>query len=120
MSSQDPNAGANYVAPAVLGSEFIGYENDETPSDVYVPSQRLQPGASEIELELRPTEAGGLALLAYSSLELLVGGCGEQQPWISTPRERISDLQRQSGADTILWDIELPHEMRHGSEEETA
>lgn len=113
MSSDD--AGRR-IAPAVLGAE---YEGEQTGDAVFVPSRRLQRGDTEATLELRRTEDGQLAILAYSSLELLVDGCGEGQPWVAVPRERVAGLLSLSAADVVLWDVALSQEQRHPTDEET-
>lgn len=110
--------GGEQGSPAVLGGEYTGREAEDVPQQVYISSQRLGPGAEEVNLELRPMQDGRLALLAYSSLDLLIAGCGEHQPWIAVPVNRVHDCQQQSGADVVLWDLELPEEMRHAPEEE--
>lgn len=98
------------VAPAVLGAEHAG--GGEQPT-AYVPSQRLREGDTEATLELRNTEDGRVAMLAFSSLEQLVGCCGEAQPWVALPLDRVDNLRELSGADVTLWDLELPAELRH-------
>jgi hypothetical protein len=77
---------------------------------VYVPSQRLRPEDVEAVLELRHTTDGELGLLAYSSLDLLVTACGPEQPWIAVPVERVAEVAGLSGADTVVWNAELPTE----------
>lgn len=82
----------------------------------FVPSQRRYPGEEEVTLELRRTEEGQLAVLAFSSLGVLVAGCGEAQPWVAVPTERLDDLVRLSGADVVLWNVGLDEEQRHDEE----
>ena len=54
-------------------------------------------------------------MLAYSALDFLVAGCGEAQPWVAVPTERVTELQRLSGAETVLWDVALlPDQRRDG------
>lgn len=101
------------VAPPVLGAEFAGGGTSEQQSVVYVPSQRLRRGDTEATLELRNTEDGRVAMLAFSSLERLVAGCGEAQPWVAVPADRVENLQELSGADVTLWDVAVPAEVRH-------
>ncbi|MGH3771069.1 MAG: hypothetical protein ACRDRW_06700 [Pseudonocardiaceae bacterium] len=48
---------------------------------VYIPAQTVTEGANRAELELRRRRDGGTALLAYTSLELLVAGCGRVTIW---------------------------------------
>lgn len=74
----------------------------------YVAPQRLRPEDVEAVLELRRTVDGGLGLLAYTSLDLLVAGCGPAQPWVAVPVERVSEVAGLSGADTVVWDAGPP------------
>ncbi len=90
------------------------FSEQPQPDDVvFVASQRFRRGDPEATLELRHTEDGRLAVLAFSSLERLVEGCGEAQPWIAFPHEHLDELVRVSGADVVLWDVALAPEQRH-------
>lgn len=104
------------VAPAVLGPEYTGRGAGGDSEVAYVPSKRLRPGDAEATLELRNTEDGLVAMLAFSSLEQLVAGCGEAQPWVAIPTERVDNLRQLSGADVTLWDVSVPPEARHAAE----
>ena len=106
------------VAPPVLGAEYAGRGVGGGSAVAYVPSQRLRPGDTEATLELRNTEDGRVAMLAYSTLERLVEGCGESQPWVAVPMDRVQNLQELSGADVTLWDVPVPDEVRHTPGEE--
>lgn len=79
----------------------------------YLPSQRLRAEDVEAVLELRRTVDGELGLLAYSTSDLLVAGCGPGQPWIAVPLDRVGDLVGLSGADVVVWDAGLPEGSRH-------
>lgn len=107
------------AAPAVLGAEYAGYDSDEALQAVYIPTQLVGPQDQEARVELREDGEGQLAMLAYSSLEDLVRGCGKAQPWISVPVSRVSHVQREAGAQIVYWDVELPEEIRYRSDEES-
>ncbi|RZS39230.1 hypothetical protein EV193_104446 [Herbihabitans rhizosphaerae] len=94
-------------------SPFTGDGNDEDRV-LYVPARPYLEGDGEALLELQPMREDQLALLAYSSLDLLVRGCGEHQPWVSFPADRIDEARRQSGADVVVMDMALPGWLRHG------
>jgi len=81
---------------------------------VYVPSQRFRPGDAEAKLELQPMPGDRLALMAYSSLDLLTWGCGPHQPWVSIPAGLLDEVRLQAGAHTIMLDTPLPVRLRHG------
>jgi hypothetical protein len=55
---------------------------------------------------------GRLAVLAYTSLDLLVAGCGQHQGWMSAPAEQLTALQPLAGFDVIALDVELPDDWR--------
>lgn len=107
--------------PSVIGAEFAGAESsDDRDGDdlIYIPCRCVQEGDQDAFLELRPLEDGRVAMLAYSSLDHLVAGCGEAQPWLAVPPRYVSEYENQSGADVVVWDTALPEELQHSSEEE--
>ena len=114
------NGSVRPVAPPVLGVEYAGGGMSERPPVAYVPSQRVRRGDTEATLELRNTEDGRVAMLAFTTLERLVAGCGESQPWVAVPGDRVDGLQRLSGADVTLWDVPVPPEVRHAAGHEEA
>lgn len=107
--------------PPVINGERSSTDSSEDDGGdelVYIPCHPVRRGDQEAYLELRPLEDGRLAMLAYSSLDHLVAGCGEAQPWVAIPRHHVSECEKQSGSDVVVWDTELPEELRHNSEEE--
>nr|WP_297537470.1 SAV_915 family protein [Amycolatopsis sp.] len=48
-------------------------------------------------------EDGRMAALAYSTLELLVAGCGPDQAWIAAPVEELENLKPLAG-----FDVKVP------------
>lgn len=82
------------------------------PPVVYVPCAPVQAGSGEIDVDLRMTRDGRLALLVYSALDRLVTHCGEAQPWTLM---RASDLERvrlETGFELVLLDLDIPEELR--------
>lgn len=107
--------------PPVINGERSGAASDDEDSGAelaYIPCRTVRDGDQEAYLELRPLEDGRLAMLAYSSLDHLIAGCGEVQPWVAIPRHHVSEYENQSGSDVVVWDTELPEELRHNNEEE--
>lgn len=103
----DPNPD---VAPSVIGadlSEMDGSE-DEVAETMYVPSERVTSRDDDVTLELRETTEGYCAMLAFTSLQALVDGCGAGQPWVQVRGHLVDDLHQRSGADVVLWDAALP------------
>lgn len=71
-----------------------------------VPCSPVESGAEKVQLEMREREDGNTALLAYTSMERLVAGCGAQQPWVAVRPEEIEAIQQQAGFDLIAFDVE--------------
>lgn len=78
----------------------------------YVPCSPVESGAEQVQLEMREREDGSTALLAYTSLERLVAGCGKEQPWVAVHSGEIEDIQQQANFDLVAFDVELPTDMR--------
>lgn len=73
--------GADFALPVarpVLGSEMI--EDGEASTVAYVPTAR-PASTDDVVFVLRECDDDTTAMLAYSSLDLLVERCGEDQPW---------------------------------------
>lgn len=102
----------SHVAPSVIGDAYHPESDEDGPVLAYVPSQRLNPGDTEVTVEFRWTTDSRLAVLAYSSLESLVECCGGRQPWVSLPVDRVDEIASESQADVVLWDAGLPAEER--------
>lgn len=105
----------------VIDERYVQAELDDSEDSVaapgpreqvFIPSERVPPGATEVQLELRNTEDGRLALLCYESLDLLLAACGNGQAWISVYREQLDNVQRSTGADVVLWNAALPEDSR--------
>lgn len=73
-----------------------------------MPSRPFRAGDEQARLELQPTPGGLLALMAYSSRETLLAGCGPAQPWVSIPAGLLDEARQEAGADTIALDTPLP------------
>ncbi|MGH3914375.1 MAG: SAV_915 family protein [Pseudonocardiaceae bacterium] len=79
---------------------------------VFVPSRPFRPGDAQAKLELQPMPGDRLALMAYSSRDLLCWGCGPYQPWVSIPAGLLDEARQQAGAHTIALDTPLPGRLR--------
>ncbi|WP_158885019.1 SAV_915 family protein [Amycolatopsis anabasis] len=97
------------VTRSVLGSEMI--EDDDAPTVLYLPTAAPVTG-DEVAFVLRDLDDGSRALLVYSSLERLVEGCGDEQPWLSIRAETLSEFQYLAEADVVLWDPVLAPAIR--------
>lgn len=106
------------VAPPVFGAEYAGNEDSESANTVFVATQQVGPQDTKAQVELRQDQAGRLVMLAYSSLDSLIAGAGEFQPWISVLADRFYQVQQDCGADVVQWDVELPPELRRAGHEE--
>ncbi len=90
----------------------IGLGDGTTGELIYLPSARVRQGDDEATVELRRLEDGRLVVLAYTSLEALVEGCGERQPWLSVRSEYLEQIVSGSGATEVLRNAMLPDEQR--------
>lgn len=79
-----------------------------TPDVVYVPSQRVQLGDEQAQLELRRTDEGSVVLMAYTSPEALVRACGPDQPWVALLSDTVDALLPGLGVTAVLLDHPLP------------
>jgi hypothetical protein len=117
--SDEPVAPSLIKASLPVGSpsDAASGEAPRSPRMAYLPSRRFRPGDAAIHLELRLLADGRSALLAYSSLDSLVAGCGAAQPWVAvrTAADGLAELARLCGADEALWDVDIPADGRHGA-----
>lgn len=97
-------------------------EREQTPMEVdrvtgeplvCVPSRPYQKGDDEVRLELQPLTNGRLTLLAYSSKQSLLDGCGPEQHYVQLPAAKLPEAIRMCGADQVLIDTRLPDHLRH-------
>lgn len=84
---------------------------------VFVPTQRMRRGDAEFLVEMRHLQDGRLALLTYSSLDALVEGCGDAQPWVEVPAERVEEIRDVVGAEVVVMDQALDAAQRHEAED---
>ena len=69
-------------------------------------------------IEIRSLQDGRTALFAYSSLPRLVDCCGPAHPWVEVTPGRVHQVQRNAGVDLVVWDAELPAEVRQTVDDE--
>ncbi|WP_243118385.1 SseB family protein [Actinomyces wuliandei] len=87
---------------------------------VYLPSTGGS-SAYGAEIELRQTQDGRVALLAYTALDRLVRGMGPHQPWVLYPTDRLGDLDSVQPYQVIYLDPEVPREQwRQPGQQEAA
>lgn len=89
---------------------------DETwhlPEQVYLAGRPDGESGGPL-LELRSLgENSQHAVLAYSSLDAFIEGCGADQPWILITRERLAELAASSDTVfSVLLDVAFPAELR--------
>ncbi|WP_240471043.1 SAV_915 family protein [Schaalia suimastitidis] len=95
--------GDGAAAPVGIDGEVM------IPPVVYLPST----GASTkygAEVELRTTQDGRTALLAYTALDRLSRCCGPHQPWVLYPTDRLGELMEACPFDVIYFDMVIPPE----------
>lgn len=106
------------AAPPVIGTEMMGAD-EQVVDELFTPTARPVAG-EDATLVLRELDdgSGRHAMLVYQSLEALIQGCGEQQPWMGFRLTHLHDLQHLAGADVVLWDADLAPEDRQVGEYE--
>ncbi|GAA1975479.1 SAV_915 family protein [Amycolatopsis minnesotensis] len=87
--------------------------NPSLPPVLYVPTARPSARGDDTAVELRRTDDGRTALLAYSALDRLVDCCGEGQPWVLLATENLPKIHERLAYDVIFLDTELPENLRH-------
>jgi hypothetical protein len=92
--------------PAVLDADEVHY----MPSEVWVPIRPPAEGATEVALELRETASNGLALVAFSSAEALVTGCGPGQLFVTIPAADLKRLRHVVDFSCVVLDQGLPEQ----------
>jgi hypothetical protein len=71
---------------------------------IYLPSRPHRMGDSYADIQLYELETGEVALLAYSSPQLVRACCGIRQPWVSIPAEAVEETCSRVGADVVVFD----------------
>lgn len=110
--------GRDSAVPGETGRTSWPGETGRRPGEdvAFLASQRYREGSDPV-LELRETADGGLAVLAYSSLDELLENCGRAQPWIAFRTDRLEEVRSVTGADRVLWNPPLTIEQRHPEDE---
>jgi hypothetical protein len=82
------------------------------PAVVYVPCAPVRAGDETVDVDLRETRDGRLALLVYSALDRLVECCGPVQPWTEMPAAALEQVRLATGLELVLLDLSIPAEHR--------
>jgi hypothetical protein len=103
--------GVEDPAPSVIGAESeptsAGADTNPTAAVVFLPSRQFSPGVPVAEFILWQLDDDSLVLPMFTTLDLLVAKCGEDQPWVKLRLEGpdgSAELARACGADSVLWD----------------
>jgi len=83
------------------------------PPVVYVPCLAGE-SAGSLNVMLRSTTDGRTALLAYSALDRLRSGAGEDVPWVLLTIADLQDVCDRSPYDVLYLDLRVPLEARGG------
>ncbi|MGL5850866.1 MAG: SAV_915 family protein, partial [Phycicoccus sp.] len=89
--------------------EYAAARRAEVPPVVYLPVTGRGDGRFA-EVELRRTNDGRTALLAYTAMDRLVSCCGPHQPWALMPTDRLGEIEQTQPYDVIYLDIPIPVE----------
>ncbi|PRX44336.1 hypothetical protein B0I33_112214 [Prauserella shujinwangii] len=85
--------------------------NPSLPPVLYLPTS--DASGEQTNVELRRTEDGRVALIAFSAVDRLVYGCGEHQPWVMVRTEHLDKIYEAQPYDVIMLDGFIPDELRH-------
>lgn len=83
------------------------------PPMMYLPTSGVPADGDQagFAVELRETQDGRRALLAYTALDRLARCCGPDQPWVLYPTDKLGHLGIDY--DVIYLDLEIPAELWH-------
>jgi hypothetical protein len=79
---------------------------------LYLPVREV-PGGGRIA-EIRATEDGRRAMLAYTALDRLAEKCGDEQPWVVVPTTELDQILSEQPFDLVAFDAEIPATLRAG------
>lgn len=97
-------------APGAVSRDF--------PPVVYVPSRTPhgdRPGADgevAVEILMRMTRDGRVALLAYSALDRFHAMVGRETDWALLTHEGLDEVYATQPFDLLLMDVEVPEDSR--------
>ncbi len=84
------------------------------PPVVYVPCVPTEADPGVLQVALRRTRDGRLALLAYSALDRLVEAIGPDTPWVLCDKAALQRIYAESPYDLLLRDVFVPQDRRAG------
>ena len=100
--------------PGETREEFLERYRRSVPPVLFLPTVEVAPEGEPIQIELRTTSDGKVALLAYSAMDRLVDGCGPHQPFAVVRTESLEELKASQPFDVVYFDMVVPEELRHG------
>ena len=80
----------------------VTLEQVSPPPTVFLPARGDGSGEA-CSVELRMVD-DVLVVVAFSSLDALVRGCGPEQPWVAMRAEDVDDLREEWSAAAVLLD----------------
>lgn len=107
MSGPDPS---NETTDQTTYEEHLEARRAEVPPVLYLPVTGRGSGRFA-EIELRRTNDGRTALLAYTAMDRLVTCCGPHQPWALMPTDRLGEIEQTQPYDVIHLDMAIPEEL---------
>lgn len=82
------------------------------PPVVYLPAARVGGNAGP-EVQLRELLSGGVALLAYTSLDRMARALGQRQPWVMVETSKLDDIMDHHDVKELHFDLPLPGDLWH-------
>lgn len=80
------------------------------PPVVYLPAGRVD-GQQGPEVQFRELFSGGLALLAYTSLDRMARALGPHQPWVMVQTDQLATIMERQECDELHFDLPLPEDL---------
>lgn len=104
------------VSPSTIQPETFGTDDDQAPTMVWMPTAHAMRGEDIPPFVLRELDDGRLVMLAYTTQEAFVEGCGTQQPYVTVLTGAVQAFQHAVEADEVLWDAILHPVLRQRGE----
>lgn len=82
------------------------------PPVVYIPCVPRREVPQELQVALRRTRDGRIALLVYSALDRLFAAIGDDSPWVMCDIDGLRAIYDMSPYDVVLRDIRVPQDRR--------
>ncbi|WP_066912877.1 SAV_915 family protein [Millisia brevis] len=95
-----------------MSDQLTYVEPERIPPVLYVPCVDHVGAIEDAQFSYRETRDGRLAFLAYTSLDRLHNGLGDEQPWVLMPLAAINAQYVHRPWDLTMLDLNVPRNRR--------